>query len=707
MYKLIPFILILLVSCNNSKSRNHIDRYKVVTRHNITNTEVNPLNSLTLGNGEFAFTADITGMQTFPEFYENGISLGTMSQWGWHSFPNQENFTLTDVSKKYWSGSDSVSYCYQFSEKEGERKFKASEWLRQNPHRLHLGLIGLVFNEEERTDISQISEVQQTLNLWTGTLESRFKYKGETVKVTTICYQEKDIISFMIESEMIKLGRLKIKLQYPYPGGVKFNPGYSNISDIVYSSVLIENSKDRIKIKRNLDSTEYYTSIGWEGKAGIDVSNTNSYLIMPKAENSKFCVSFHFSENETDLVFPSFDEIAENSRVNFEKFWRSGAAIDFSECNDKRALELERRIVLSQYLTKIQCTGSLPPQETGLTQNSWYGKFHLEMHWWHASHFIMWGRAELIERQLDFYLKIYDKALATAKMQNYEGVRWPKMTDPSGNESPSTIGSFLIWQQPHVIYLTELLFRYCNNDMSVLRKYYHLIEATADFMASYARYEKENERYVLGPALIPAQERFKPETTINPVFELSYWRWALSIVQKHRTLLGIKENEKWRDVIKKISPLPVRDSLYLFSEDAYDSYENQHYLTDHPIVLGIAGFLPLTDYIDKNILENTFNAVMDKWDWESCWGWDFPMAAMCASVLEKPEKAIDLLLMDNVKNTYLLNGHNYQDSDLELYLPGNGALLTSVAFMAVNGGFPKNWKVKYENFKEIISEYSH
>ncbi|MBP7510101.1 MAG: hypothetical protein KA807_19975, partial [Prolixibacteraceae bacterium] len=94
MYKLIPFILILLVSCNNSKSRNHIDRYKVVTRHNITNTEVNPLNSLTLGNGEFAFTADITGMQTFPEFYENGISLGTMSQWGWHSFPNQENFTL-------------------------------------------------------------------------------------------------------------------------------------------------------------------------------------------------------------------------------------------------------------------------------------------------------------------------------------------------------------------------------------------------------------------------------------------------------------------------------------------------------------------------------------------------------------------------------------------------------------------------------------
>ena len=34
----------------------------------------------------------------------------------------------------------------------------------------------------------------------------------------------------------------------------------------------------------------------------------------------------------------------------------------------------------------------MPPQETGLTCNSWYGKFHLEMHYWHAAHFASWGR---------------------------------------------------------------------------------------------------------------------------------------------------------------------------------------------------------------------------------------------------------------------------------------------------------------------------
>ena len=74
--------------------------------------------------------------------------------------------------------------------------------------------------------------------------------------------------------------------------------------------------------------------------------------------------------------------------------------MDFGGQPGPRAAELERRVVLSQYLTAIQCAGSMPPQETGLTCNSWYGKFHLEMHWWHAAHFALWGRAPLMERSL-------------------------------------------------------------------------------------------------------------------------------------------------------------------------------------------------------------------------------------------------------------------------------------------------------------------
>ena len=60
---------------------------------------------------------------------------------------------------------------------------------------------------------------------------------------------------------------------------------------------------------------------------------------------------------------------------------------------DPRAWELERRIVLSQYLLAVNSAGATPPAETGLIYNTWTGKFHLEMHWWHAAQFPLWGAA--------------------------------------------------------------------------------------------------------------------------------------------------------------------------------------------------------------------------------------------------------------------------------------------------------------------------
>jgi len=55
--------------------------------------------------------------------------------------------------------------------------------------------------------------------------------------------------------------------------------------------------------------------------------------------------------------------------------------------------------------------------------------------------------------------------------------------------------------------------------------------------------------------------------------------------------------------------------------------------------------------------------------------------------------------MDAPKNRYLLNGHNYQDTRLPVYLPGNGGLLTAVAKMCTENQFPADgkWKVKWEN----------
>jgi len=44
-------------------------------------------------------------------------------------------------------------------------------------------------------------------------------------------------------------------------------------------------------------------------------------------------------------------------------------------------------------------------------------------------------------------------------------------------------------------------------------------------------------------------------------------------------------------------------------------------------------------------------------------GMDYPLIAMTAARLGKPEKAIDALFMDVQKNTYLKNGHNIKTAD--------------------------------------------
>ncbi len=136
-----------------------------------------------------------------------------------------------------------------------------------------------------------------------------------------------------------------------------------------------------------------------------------------------------------------FETTKQNNEEAWPAFWQSGGAVDFSACTDPRAKELERRTVLSQYLIQIQSSGTHPPAETGLTYNSWYGKYHLEMHWWHIAHFANWNRPEYMLQKMDYYNQLYYLSKQTCIDQGYEGVRWPKMIGPDGENSPSSVGS--------------------------------------------------------------------------------------------------------------------------------------------------------------------------------------------------------------------------------------------------------------------------
>jgi hypothetical protein len=412
--------------------------------------------------------------------------------------------------------------------------------------------------------------------------------------------------------------------------------------------------------------------------------------------------------NLTAKNLPTFAQAKRAAQKHWNDFWNTGGAIDLSGSKDPRWFELERRIVLSQYLTAIQDAGEYPPAETGLTYNTWEGKFHLEMHWWHEAHFALWNRIGLLEKSLGYYQKILPRAEATARKQGYAGARWPKMTSPGGAESPSPVGPFLIWQQPHPIFYAELCYR-VHGDRATLEKFKDIVFATADFMASYATWDEKTKRYVLGPTLQSAQEIFPKNNTFNPTFELTCWRWGLATAQQWRTRLGLPRDEKWDAVLKGLARPPVGDGKYLFTETAPDSYTNPRWNKDHPAVTGALSFVPGPG-IDMETMRNTLDWVWKNWNWPDTWGWDYPMLAMCAARLGEPERAVDALLLDTPKNHWAPNGQVYQRPGLTIYLPANGGLLYATAMMAAGWdsspkrnapGFPDNgqWKVRWENLQ--------
>jgi len=698
--------LTLVTSCS-SKKAGKIDRHALMERNNPHINKFEGLSSLSVGNGNFAVTVDATGLQTFPELYSKGVPLGTQSQWGWHSFPNPENFKPEDALKNYNFRGKEEPYSVQF--KEPGRQQDAANYLRANAHRLHLGYIGLELSKSNGSTVKpeDITGIDQQLKLWNGFIESSYSIDGTPVTVKTAVHAERDQMAVTLKSGLISKEQLKLNFRFPYPTGAHTDDATDWTSPDKHKTEIVSQDEHSFVLKRTLDTTVYYLSVKYDGKAVLSKKEAHYYILAPQGNEFSFVAEF--SQKEPANSQKTVAETYSSSSTYWNNFWQKGAAVDFSKCTDVKAKELERRVVLSQYLMAIQSAGMYPPQETGLTYNSWFGKFHLEMHWWHATHFALWNRADLLERSMDWYNTAYPIAKEIAQRQGFKGVRWMKMTDPSAEEAPSGVGSFLIWQQPHFIYMAELVYRN-KPTKEVLEKYNKLVQETAEFMASFADYDKVKDRYIL-QGIIAAQETLRASETINPPFELSYWHFALSTAQKWRERMGQQRNPEWDKIIAKLPPLTAKDGLYLASEDALNTYTDIRFTSDHPAVLGAVGILPQTRLVQPETMKNTLHWIWDNWNWDETWGWDYPMVAMSAARIGEPDKAVGALLMNKRTNTYLVNGHNYQDERLRVYLPGNGGLLAAIAMMCAgwdgatekNPGFPKDgtWNVIWEDMKPM------
>lgn len=691
-----------------------IDRRALVTRHNPVIRTVDYEAPLTVGNGGFAFTVDVTGLQTFGDtYYRHGIPLETLSRWCWVTDENPEGYTLADASHDYTLADGRV---LGFPT---DASSPAGEWLRRNPRTHPLGQLALEWDKPDGSTFEpgDVEEIDQTLDLWSGVITSRYRLGEHRVDVVTACDPETDTIAVRIKSDWVRTGKLRVRLAFPrgHDVAVKNTPALDWSAPESHRSELA----DERTIERHVSSTRYFVS------SSRPLREAGPHVFRIEADRTRNELSFtlRFSAERVREVTMAA-AVGEASTSHWTKFWRGAAALDLSGSTDPRAARLEKRVVLSQYLLAVQCAGDVPPQESGLTCNTWYGKHHTEMIWWHTAHFALWNHPELLAKNLAWYRSRLPEARALAQSRGLRGARWAKMVGPDGRESPGG-NPLIVWNQPHPVYLCELLYRQ-SPTVETLEQYRELVLDTADTLASMVWLDPVRGEYVLGPPLWIAQEIHDPATSQNPSFELAYWRWALAVAQQWRERLGLPREKHWDDVIAKLPPLPVHEGKYVALESHSDTWTNIASRHDHPEMLMPLGFLPEAPGVDRATMERTLDAVMAEWDWETkIWGWDYPMIAMTATRLNRPEVAIEVLLRDGPNNRYTANGHCPQRSDnalvngqsapgrreIAVYLPANGSFLATVALMVAgwdgceekHPGFPKTgtWKVRAEGWHPL------
>ncbi|MCF0234617.1 MAG: hypothetical protein HUK22_06520, partial [Thermoguttaceae bacterium] len=195
-----------LSNVESAELKTPLDREQIVARHRIQSENLDLL--LPIGNGNFCFNIDGTGLQTF--------AGETLSHWGWFSEPLPEKFSwdqLPPTTGTYYRGRLTG----------GDDSFTDGEiygWVRSNPHQMNLARVRFVRADGSALQRSEISAVKRDLNLWNGVCVSMFELDGTPVAVTTCVGSDVKLdssVAVRVDSELVRRGELAIRVDFPYP----------------------------------------------------------------------------------------------------------------------------------------------------------------------------------------------------------------------------------------------------------------------------------------------------------------------------------------------------------------------------------------------------------------------------------------------------------------------------------------------------------
>ena len=238
-----------------------IDRHALVRRHEVVLTNFATHNPLSVGNGGFCFTVDATGLQTFCDSFEKTTPLGTLSDWGWHTFPNPNHWSMDTFN--FAKFPDLNGRMVPYADAPGNKMTPEIKWLRNNPHRLDLGQIGFVLRHADgsQATTNDLTDIRQKLDLWNGKIISHFKFDGEPVDVETVCDPKLDAIAVRVISQLVKQGRLAIQIHFPYGTGEAKTKDWDHPD--AHETILHQSDMNQAKFDRKLDNDAYFAAASW------------------------------------------------------------------------------------------------------------------------------------------------------------------------------------------------------------------------------------------------------------------------------------------------------------------------------------------------------------------------------------------------------------------------------------------------------------
>ncbi|MGC9941643.1 MAG: hypothetical protein ABSE48_07395 [Verrucomicrobiota bacterium] len=726
-----------------------IDRHALVSRHDIDWRSLN--GQIPLGNGNFAFNADGTGLET--------VGGNTMCHWCWHNFPLPSGFTKSDL--KPWA---TLDHGHITGDTTPDPK-PLADWQRVNPQPLNLGRLGFVSQDGERLNSTDVQVDSRHLELWTGHLTSHFTYLGKSVTVQTCVDPRSDTVAVHVESTLFRDGQLQLMLDFPAPAQ-NVGAWVGDFSEIAgHQTMVVQHTHDWLKIKRTIDDAQYEVVL-----TGRGFTVRPPIAMQPEIESARFGVDGRGWTNVTAQVAGL---IRDHGAVIANKALFGDPAVGFT-----KQLELKYRVNEHEHTSKLSeneswsISGPPSPHRFTIVPESGIDAIDLTCHF--GTHAASGAPIEFadVKRACATSWPAFWNSGGAIDLSKSKDQRWNELerrivlsqyelaVQSAGDNPPAEVGltgtdpwlakwhfemiwwhlaHYALWDRwpmaekaltiyPRVALVARSIaanFGYRGlmwpkstgpngyNDgfppeMALLWKEPHPIffaeldyrlHPTPETLAKWKDIVFGTAEFM---ADYPTRNPSTGQYSLDPVWPASEGKVSPlrrnTIFELAYWHFGLNLAQQWRQRLG-LSREPHWDDVArhlapLPEKDGLYIFSDDRPDTfttrtfDHVDIIGIDGMLPPFQGLDLETARRTLEEVGRRWNWDATWGWDFPWMAMAAARIGDPKLAVEALLNPSPKNYYDERG--ICTGGPGPYLPGNGGLLYAVAMMAAGwDGGPK------------------